>query len=143
MFVLPLWLLVSTVLGLFFIGVAIAWRAAKFIILVAGTTYMLTTVIIQSARANVPAQIEDPIPAWTDPYAIFKEDYAHRSHPFLDRLTFFELTVITDEKFIDYPHVFLSLDACLDAGIASRHFEENYKGFVCEKEEPHPLGPVR
>ena len=139
MFVLPLGILISTVLGLILIGIAILWRAAKFVILVAGTTYMLTTVAIQSARANVPmAQVEDPIPEWVNPYAIFDDEFVHRSFPYLYLLTFYELTVITEEKFIDYDHVYLSLDACLENGWASRKFEEGYLGFICEEEKPDP-----
>ena len=113
-------------------------------IIVAGTTYLLTTIAMQSAHANVPemSQVPDPIPEWADPYAIFDDDYVHRSYPYLDLLTFWELVVITEE-FIDYPHVFLSLDSCLGAGIASRYFEEGYKGFLCEKSEPDPMGGVR
>lgn len=137
MFALPLGILCAAGCGLLFIGIAIFWRAAKFVILIAGTTYMVTTLVMQSANANVPvmAQVPDPVPEWADPYVVFDEDYIHRSYPYLYLFTFYELIVITEEKFIDYPHVFLTLDACLEAGIASKHFEEDYMGFLCEKEK--------
>lgn len=140
MFALPLGILFSTIAGLIFIGIAIAWRAAKFVILVAGTTYMLTTLILIEARANVPmAQIPEPAAEWGgNPYAVLEDDFVHRSHPYLYMVTFYELTVITKERFIDYEHVFMSLDACLASGWASRKFEEDYLGFICEEEQPDP-----